>query len=236
MVIKFCKICHKKHYAKGLCKICYGKEYRQMPENKKRKTELHQTSKYKAVARKYYERSEVKIKASERRQGLQYKTSRRKYYINNKEKIDKRNMENYRAKKEEINKKNYQRKKRRMKHDIQYKIKENLSTRARMAILNHKGTKISSSIELLGAPIDVVRKHIEEQFVEGMCWDNWGRTTALNNGYGKWCEIDHIIPCDSFDLTDIKQQLICFNYKNLQPLWYKDNNHKKNKMAGYKKW
>jgi hypothetical protein len=31
------------------------------------------------------------------------------------------------------------------------------------------------------------------------------------------------IPCISFDLTQPEQQLACFNYSNLQPLWAQDN-------------
>lgn len=42
-----------------------------------------------------------------------------------------------------------------------------------------------------------------------MTWDN----------YGKYWHIDHIIPCSSFDLTDIEQQKKCFHYTNLQPLF-----------------
>ena len=57
-----------------------------------------------------------------------------------------------------------------------------------------------------------VKKWIESQFVDGMSWDN----------HGEW-HIDHIRPCASFDLTDPEQQKECFNYKNLQPLWAKDN-------------
>ena len=51
-----------------------------------------------------------------------------------------------------------------------------------------------------------------------MSWDN----------YGKW-HVDHIIACDKFDLTDKKQQKICFNYKNVQPLWGPENIRKSNK-------
>lgn len=35
--------------------------------------------------------------------------------------------------------------------------------------------------------------------------------------------IDHIIPCSAFDLSEDSEQRICFNYKNMQPLWQKDN-------------
>ena len=40
--------------------------------------------------------------------------------------------------------------------------------------------------------------------------------------YGKW-HIDHIKPFASFDLTEPKQQKLVCNYKNLQPLWAKEN-------------
>ena len=43
------------------------------------------------------------------------------------------------------------------------------------------------------------------------------------DNYGTIWHIDHIKPCASFDLTDVNQQMECFNYKNLQPLWAKDN-------------
>ena len=46
------------------------------------------------------------------------------------------------------------------------------------------------------------------------------------SNHGEW-EIDHIKPISTFDdLTKKSQQLICFNYKNLQPLWKQENNSK----------
>jgi hypothetical protein len=61
--------------------------------------------------------------------------------------------------------------------------------------------------------------HIQSLFKDGMSWDN----------YGDW-QVDHIIPCAAFDLSNIDNQLICFNYKNLQPLWAIDNLIKKDKI------
>ena len=69
-------------------------------------------------------------------------------------------------------------------------------------------------LKLLGCAIEKVVKHIEAQFKEGMAWDNYG--------YYSW-HIDHIKPCDAFDLTDPAQRAECFNYTNLQPLWAEDN-------------
>jgi len=56
--------------------------------------------------------------------------------------------------------------------------------------------------------------HFERQFQFGMSWENYGR--------GGW-EVDHIIPCGQFDLTDPAQQRVCFHYTNLRPLWRADN-------------
>lgn len=49
-------------------------------------------------------------------------------------------------------------------------------------------------------------------FTNGMTWDN----------YGQW-HVDHIRPCALYDLTKEDQQMACFHYTNLQPLWAKDN-------------
>ena len=65
---------------------------------------------------------------------------------------------------------------------------------------------------LLGCEIDYLMYHLQERFKPGMSWDN----------YGDW-HIDHIKPCAKFNLSDPRQQLKCFNYKNLQPLWAEDN-------------
>ena len=55
-------------------------------------------------------------------------------------------------------------------------------------------------------------------FKQGMSWSN----------YGEW-HIDHIKPCSLFNLELEEEQLECFNYKNLQPLWAIDNIKKGNK-------
>ena len=74
-------------------------------------------------------------------------------------------------------------------------------------------------MKLLDCSIPELRLYIESKFQKGMTWDN----------YGEW-HLDHVIPCDTFDLTDSEQQKICFHYTNLQPLWAVDNLKKHNKL------
>jgi hypothetical protein len=72
--------------------------------------------------------------------------------------------------------------------------------------------KTFSSIEYIGCSIDDLKLHLEEQFTDGMNWEN----------YGDW-HIDHIKPLCSFDFSKEEELFYAWNYTNLQPLWAKDN-------------
>jgi hypothetical protein len=71
---------------------------------------------------------------------------------------------------------------------------------------NKKGTRTE---ELLGYSIHTLRKHIEDQFVYPMSWDN----------YGSYWHIDHIIPRSWPDIT-FKE---LWSLNNLRPLEAKLN-------------
>ena len=77
-----------------------------------------------------------------------------------------------------------------------------------------KGESVSRSIGCNGRQLKV---HIESQFVDGMSWENFDQIA-----------IDHIRPISSFSdlLNNKEQRMICINYRNLQPLWIKDNRAK----------
>ncbi len=108
--------------------------------------------------------------------------------------------------------------KNRRARDPQYKIYRLLSCRTRQAII--KGYKNTKTKDLIGCDMNILKQFLEFQFNNNMSWDN----------YGSYWQIDHVIPCASFDLCDIEQQKICFNWQNLQPLESIQNNSKNNKI------
>ena len=97
--------------------------------------------------------------------------------------------------------------------DPQWKLKQILRGRLLDALKRHtnggKVNKHHSALTLLDCSIEEYKQYLENQFLNGMTWEN----------HGEIWEIDHIKPCDSFDLTNINQQKECFNFKNTQPLF-----------------
>lgn len=114
---------------------------------------------------------------------------------------------------------------RRKEQDFGFRILINLRGRVAKAIqYSRKGTvKIDTTKKLLGCSGPELLSHLENRFLDGMSWDNYGP-----NGW----HVDHIKPCALFDLSDPKQQKECFHFTNLQPLWAKDNRSKGKKYHG----
>jgi len=183
----------------------------------------------KEYLKKYYQKNKQKIK---QRSILRYKLYKdkllkqmKKYIKLNKDKIKiyKHNYFQINKKKLQLINKNWKlvnRKrlnksarvynKNRRKTDVNFKIRHYLSTRIYQGLKGFNKSK--RTIELLGCSLEFLKKHLEKQFTKGMSWSN----------YGKW-HIDHIKPCASFNMSKPEEQLKCFHYTNLQPLWAKDN-------------
>lgn len=106
--------------------------------------------------------------------------------------------------------------KRKYHSDINYRLARLL--RKRMNELVSSDSKTDSSLKLLGCSMEYFKYYIESKFEKGMTWDN----------YGKW-HIDHIKACANHVLSDPEEQRRCFSYKNMQPLWAKDNIAKGNR-------
>lgn len=134
------------------------------------------------------------------------------YYLENIEKILQKNKNWFKQNKEHW--RNYLRN--RSKTDLSFRLKNNLRTRIQSALKGHN--KSLSTMLLLGCEVDYLMYHLQEQFTEGMSWDN----------YGDW-HVDHIKPCALFDMSEPEEQRKCFSYLNLQPLWAEDNFKKSDK-------
>ena len=133
----------------------------------------------------------------------------KKYQETHKEELKLYQKKYHSEHREEINLKAKQRRQK----DINYKLGWYLRARVRSALI--RNSKLGTTSELLGCDIEFLKKYLESQFKNGMSWSN----------YGDW-HIDHKLPCISFDLSKKSEQLKCFHYTNLQPLWAIDNWHK----------
>ena len=182
----------------------------------------------------YYEKNKerIEIRSKKNRDKPESKAKRKEYsagyYLKNKDRVNKRYKAWSQNNKDRISRnarqnrlKNIERYRKyhaayaRQQRIInpRYIIRGRLCARINMALryFVNEGKRFDT-LTYTGCSIDFLVKHIEKQFKNGMNWEN----------RNKW-HIDHIKPCAKFDLTDTKQQLECFHYTNLQPLWAVEN-------------
>jgi len=93
--------------------------------------------------------------------------------------------------------------------DIEWTLIRNLRIRLYNSL--KKNVKTGTTLELLGCSIEEYKQYLESLFTPEMNWDN----------YGKYWEIDHIIPLSKGG---------SFHYTNTQPLTVSENRKKKNKL------
>jgi len=217
----------------------YRKKYRELHyEEIRQKNKIYKRDnkeKIKISSKKYWERNKETIRKRDRLRYGKEKEKRRisskKYREKNREKIILERKQYYKKNKKEINNKNkiyrennkniankYRRE--RLKTDIQFKISCYLRSRI-WAVLKNKN-RHNSVIKELGCSIEYLKKYLEQQFQEGMSWNNWSI-----NGWS----IDHQIPLSIVDLTDRESFKHVCHYTNLQPMWADENNKKKNKIT-----
>ena len=171
--------------------------------------------------KKYYETNKEKhkalTKAWKERNKEHLKEKRKEYYEANKEHLAELIKAWTARNKDRVNETNRKYLKHRRDTDPVFKLTDNLRRRVNSAIHGH--SKSASTMELIGCTPEFVREHLENQFTEGMTWEN----------QGDW-HVDQILPCASFDLSKPEEQKKCFNYTNLQPLWALDNIRKSDKL------
>jgi hypothetical protein len=136
----------------------------------------------------------------------------KQYKLHNKEKMNEY-FKQYRIDNKEKRKQyriNYKAEK--MKTDLLFKLTHNLRCRILKAIKSKEWIKQHKTAKILGCDFATVKKHLENQFIDGMNWNNYGL-------YG-W-HIDHIKPLAKAE-TQEELYKLC-HYTNLQPLWAADN-------------
>lgn len=136
----------------------------------------------------------------------------KQYRLNNKDRYEQWRIAN----KKRINHKANEYHKHKKATDPLFKLRSNIRTLIANCIKRQGYKKTSSTFEILGCSYEEFKQHLENQFTEGMTWNN----------AGEW-HIDHIYPVS---LAIDQNHLIKLNhYSNLQPLWAIDNIKKSNK-------
>jgi hypothetical protein len=142
------------------------------------------------------------------------KECHKRYYINN--------LKQFKEKHRQWRKNNPGYQKQRLLNPT-YKLSKNISN---LIYLSLKGNKNGWHWEIIvNYTLKDLIAHLENQFREGMTWDNYGK-------YG-W-HIDHRRPISSFNFTSYNDPEFkeCWALKNLQPLWAKENLSKGNRAYG----
>ena len=107
--------------------------------------------------------------------------------------------------------------------DIQYRIRSQIQ--GHMTASLGSGYFVSRRLKnALGCTIPELKKYLEQNFLDGMTWDNQGADRD------NW-QIDHLKPRSWFDQTDAKQFAECWHYTNLQPAWRTHNYRKGNRFG-----
>jgi len=132
------------------------------------------------------------------------------YHIKNSETLNAKSRKYYQENKSEIA---TQRRLRRNADPI-VRIRQNLSRRLSQVMRDAGLNKDVKTMDMLGCDMRFFKNYIEDLFIDGMSWDNYG--------FKGW-HIDHIKPCVAFNFSDEVEKKKCFHYTNLQPLWCCDN-------------
>ena len=202
---------NRKSKFRSRCKSCHAEDGKKYRENN--------TKLVKSQRKKYYDKN---------RDELNKKT--REWYENNSERVCQQKKDFYKENRNLIlDRSKLWTKNNRDKVNIYIKSKKqgnplfrielNVRGRIKQYLKQKNITQKNKTFEIVGIEVNELKKYIENQFTDGMCWENYGM-------YG-W-HIDHIIPLCS--ANNENELLKLFHYTNLQPLWAEDNLKKNGKI------
>ncbi|ATZ80521.1 intron encoded endonuclease [Bodo saltans virus] len=130
---------------------------------------------------------------------------------NNKEQHHKLQAEWFQQNKEKRNEKERTRR----QNDPIFRLRRNCKSRISCVIKKNQSTD-----KYVGMKKEMLMEWLQFKFQDKMTSEN----------YGKLWHVDHVIPCDIFDLTKTEEQDICFHWSNLSPEFAKYNLEKNNKI------
>lgn len=190
---------------KSFCRTCRGDI-----EKERRSNNIEA---YKAKDKAYHESKKEERNAKSR-----------EYTVKNREALNDKAREKYQNNKESVREYHQNRKetrnavkKKHMDNNPQARIKNSLMTRMSNALHSLERHKMS---KLIGCSPEFLSKWLETKFYGDISWEN----------YGSVWHIDHVVPVAFFDLIDLEQQLICFHWSNLRPLYAETNEKKGDKI------
>ena len=98
--------------------------------------------------------------------------------------------------------------------DPTYKLIANFRTAIYTVLKENDMNKYGHYFDILKYSPDELVVHLENQFTEGMTWNN----------YGKW-HVDHRLPIASFKFQEVgdNEFMRCWELNNLQPMWGIEN-------------
>lgn len=185
-------------------------------EKRKKKYE-NNIDKYKQINKENYDLEYHKKYYKKNKEYL--KEKRKQNDIKNADKIKENNAKYYLANKEKINIRNKEYHKNKKKIDPLFKLRCSIASLISISIKKQGFKKDTKTANILGCSFEEFRDYLEKQFDENMNWDN----------QGSYWHLDHIKP---ISLATNEQEIIKLNhYTNFQPLFWKDNLSKSNKIT-----
>lgn len=236
ILITFCKKCKKEFPLidefwpikkngdfNKLCILCNdeNKDYRKKNKEKARQRSSEWRKEHPDAYREYRNKNRDHVNKLKRES-----RERNKERINTKERQKRKdNPETYKKYADNAKESHNRWAREKRKNDPNFRLRKNIGRSLRNFLKQNNDIKNLKTPYYLGCSIEFLKIHLESKFTEGMNWSNYGKLG--------W-HIDHIIPCNAFILTNQEEKLICFNWVNLQPLWYYENSIKNDLMPNGK--
>lgn len=195
----------------GLNSKCRECTYKREQRYAKADPEKYKETRRKACRKYYYTKNGNSIN-----QRPEVKKRKRDWYLKNRDKVLKRTS----AWSKEYNRKPEVKERARIlvaekrKKDPRMNLNGRMSNAVRRFLKNGKQNK--SWQTLVGYSLDILKQHLESQFINGMTWELFLKGDI---------HIDHIIPVSFFKFSSYDDPLFrkCWALNNLRPLWEADN-------------